>query len=58
MVKRTASEQKFWDEIAKEVSKKCFKGLRNINGCSHLAREYADRMLRERRDSQSKDNGR
>lgn len=58
MVKRTAGEQKYHDEMSKLAAEHCLRKAKTIDGCSHFAREFADSMLRERRDSQRKDNGR
>jgi len=58
MTKRTAIEQKFWDETARAVAAHCLRKAKSIDGCAHFAREFADAMLKERRDSQRKDNGR
>lgn len=57
-MKRGATEQKFWDDVAKTIAADCFRRFKKVDGCAHFARSVADAMLRERRDSQRKDNGR
>jgi hypothetical protein len=51
--KRTAQEQKFWDDMAKAVGADCLRGATQepIAGCSRLARSFADAMLQQRRES-------
>ena len=58
MTKRGAAEQKFHDEMAKLAAEHCLRKAKSIDGCAHFAREFADTMLKERRDSQRKDKGR
>lgn len=58
MTKRTALEQKFHDEMTKLAAEHCLKRAKSIDGCAHFAREFSDALLKERRDSQRKDNGR
>lgn len=58
MTKRTALEQKYHDEMSLLAAEHCLRKAKSIDGCAHFAREFADAMLKERRDSQRKDTGR
>lgn len=58
MTKRTALEQKYHDEMTKLAAEHCLAKAESIDGCAHFAREFADAMLKERRESQSEDKGR
>lgn len=58
MTKRTAIEQRMWDEVAKAVVSDCFRRFKKVQGCTKFARDVADEMLKQRRDSQRRDTGR
>jgi hypothetical protein len=51
---RTASEQRYWDDLTKALAAVCVD-LEKPAGCAHLIRELADELLEERRDSAAKD---
>lgn len=51
---RTADEQKYWDEISREVARECVRS-NSFKGCAHLVRDFADELLTERRRSAEQD---
>jgi hypothetical protein len=51
---RTADEQKYWDEVSREVARECVRS-NSFKGCAHMVRDFADELLTERRRSAEQD---
>lgn len=54
---RTEAEQAYWDSVSLAVVAVCAMKAKKAPGCAHYARDMADALLSQRRDSERNDKG-